>query len=115
MENKNLFLFVVLAVAALFVIESFSDKDILSGRTVDRGVMTCSDSDGLNIHTKGFVTTNIGGDLREYPDRCSGGGGVRVLENYCDGNSRAFTYEWCDNGEICNDGRCVRDTSSRYF
>lgn len=115
MEKKNLVLFLILAIAALFVIENFSGKDVITGRTADMGVKSCSDSDSLDIFTKGTVATDVGGLIKEYNDRCSGGGGVRVLENYCDGDRRAFTYKWCPNEMVCNDGRCVGAGVSSYY
>ncbi len=116
MESKNLVLFVLVGLAALFVISSFSGTKELTGQAVGSGKSDgCMDTDSTDIYTKGTVTVFLRGDENQYDDRCSGGGGLRVLENYCDGNKRAFTYEWCPNGMKCSDGECISDASSNYY
>ena len=116
MEGKNLVLFVVVALVALFIISSFSGRDELTGKSIGRGgTDSCTDSDGGINLDKGTVTVIFRGTERAYSDRCSGGGGLRVLENYCDGNRRAFTYEWCPNGMICSDGTCINDATTSYY
>lgn len=117
METKSIVLFVVLAIAALFVLDLVSSPESITGRAseTDRGKKSCSDTDGFDVYSKGFVTTFIGGQEKQYPDRCSGGDGLRVLENYCEGDRRAFTYEWCNDGEFCSDGACKRSTTTNYY
>ena len=87
---------------------SKDDDNKLTGKSITQtAVMSCYDDDGFNINRKGIVVTNMHGKKREYPDRCEGGQGNRILENYCDGDRRYFTYEWCLNNKKCVDGRCI--------
>ena len=109
MQEKNLLLFVVIVLAALFLISSFSGTKVLTGQSVNtgsRGVESCTDSDGYDVFVSGSVMTTTGASVKEYTDRCSGGDGMRVLENYCEGNVRKFSYEWCRDGMRCSSGAC---------
>ena len=110
MQERNLLLFVVVALVALFLISSFSGIG-LTGKSINtgkRGVQSCTDSDGYNIYVVGSVTTTTGARVKEYTDRCSGGDGTRVLENFCTGNERKFSYEWCPSGMRCISCTCVQ-------
>ena len=118
MENRGILIFVLVAFGVVLLLNNVFDRSSLTGRYADqgqRGLSTCTDTDDFDIYTSGVVTVNLDGELTDYNDRCSGGEGLRVMENYCDGNRRAFMFEWCANGEVCSDGRCVPDRTSNYY
>ena len=117
MENKNLFFTVLVAVLILFVFGLFQGSisgEVASDNNAYRGIYSCLDSDVNSEELAGYVEVRIGKNIQQYYDRCSGGG-LKVIENFCtideDGDySRAFAERWCDFGEICDDGRCIKDT-----
>ena len=109
--DKNVAVFLVIGIA---IIIAFSTIDFLTGEVsstnnADRGVHTCFDSDGgIDINEFGTATVQVGNQKKAYNDRCDGT--TRVFENYCKGNDRSFTEEWCDYGYVCDAGECIRDT-----
>ncbi len=117
MENRNILIFLVVVVAVFILMENFTGRNITGGYANEggRGIQTCRDSDGVNKNIKGTVITTSSGSVKQYDDRCSGGDGLRVMENYCDNNRRAFTYEWCDNGYVCSDGRCMKTEFTNFY
>jgi len=117
MEDKNILLFGIILIVGVFVINSFSSTSDLTGRYDSeggRGVMTCRDSDGFNIFMGGTVTTNTGGRIQQYNDRCEEAG-EKVKEYFCRGNRYDFRDEWCPNGMICKNNKCEADTSSYSY
>ena len=115
MDSKNILLIVIIAIAGIFVVNMFSGREGLTGRI--NYASTCTDSDGYDLYKSGYVTVASGREQQatQYTDRSSGGGGQRVMENYCDGEERRVSYGWCRNGEVCSGGNCVSERTSNFY
>jgi subtilisin family serine protease len=81
-----------------------------SGRTSQGGTVTCTDSDGVNINIKGFVTgLNTAGKSYSQSDYCVNSN-TEVWENFCintaGGQINSGAYYKCSYG--CVDGACYQ-------
>ncbi len=64
-------------------------------------IITCYDTDGTDISTKGVVTVSINGQESVYTDECSGSD---ILKEFsCNGNRVASRLQKCS----CLDGKCA--------
>ncbi|MBI2579867.1 MAG: hypothetical protein HYW27_03120 [Candidatus Aenigmarchaeota archaeon] len=88
---------IVIIVAAFAVLQPSYPAE---SAAAPQDVITCEDSDGTDISTKGTVTHTINGVQSTYTDECTGS----ILKEFtCNGNRVASRLQKCS----CNDGRCV--------
>ncbi len=76
------------------------DYICINGRCV-RSAVSCSDSDGIDIYTYGYVTR----DSSTYNDVCTDT--THVREYWCDGTDVEMTTYECPSGYECSGGRCI--------
>ena len=107
---------VALVLGGIFIYSKMGDPKIISEN--DEVVLSCSDSDGNDIYTKGAVSyeRDEPGESSRYedPDWCDYYHAkttpeVGLLrESWCEGNIRKQVLTTCGRGFICQDGRCVK-------
>lgn len=95
---------VAVAVIAVATFISFQPAPIAAPESSNpaepQNVITCQDSDGTDMSTKGTAVQTANGAESIYIDECAGG----ILKEFtCNGNRIASRLEKCN----CQDGRCI--------
>lgn len=93
---------VVIALAGIyaFMTASSSEERYDAAAGANPIVMTCTDTDGTDISTRGTVTYTVNGVESIFTDECSGD----ILKEYtCNGDRIASRLQKCN----CVDGICV--------